>query len=118
MNKRPVSVSIIACLYILTGVIGGAYHLTELKAPPMFPYDIVWVELVSLIAVVSGVYMLRSHNWARWLALAWILFHVVLSAFHSRSQLAVHSLLCVIFAYFLFRPTATRYFRAPGAPAS
>jgi hypothetical protein len=118
MNQRPVSISVIACLYILTGLIGGVYHMTELNAQPMFQYDIVWVELVSLMAVVSGVYMLRSHNWARWLALAWIAFHVVLSAFHSLSQLAVHSLLCAIFAYFLFRPAATRYFRPPGVPAS
>ncbi len=118
MNKRPISISIVACVYILTGAIGGAFHLTELKAQPEFPYDIVWVELVSLIAIVAGVYMLRSHNWARWLALAWIAFHVVLSAFRTLPQLAVHGLLCAIFAYFLFRPTATRYFRPPGATAS
>ncbi len=50
-------------------------------------------------------------NWARWLALAWIAYHVILSAFHTLSQLAIHCLLCAILANFLFRPTATRYFR-------
>ena len=59
--------------------------------------------------------MLRGHNWARWLALAWIVYHVILSAFHMLSELAIHILFCAILAYFLFRPTATRYFRAAGA---
>ena len=37
----------------------------------------------SSLAIVCGVFLLRGHNWARWLALAWIAFHVVLSAFHA-----------------------------------
>jgi hypothetical protein len=55
--------------------------------------------------------MLRGHNWARWLALAWIGCHVILSAFHSVFEVAVHGLLFAAIAYFLFRPRATRYFR-------
>lgn len=113
MNKRPLSVTIIACFYIVMGAIGFAYHFNELKAPHPF-HDIVWVELIRLIAIVCGAYMLRGHNWARWLALAWIAWHVVLSAFHTLSGLAIHSLFFVILAYFLLRPTATRYFRAAG----
>ena len=110
--QRPLSVTIIACLYIATGVIGFASALIALKAEHPFPDDIVLVELVRLIAIVCGVFMLRGHNWARWLALAWIAYHVVLSGFHSLSGLAMHSLLCAVFAYFLFRSQATRYFRA------
>jgi len=115
MNQRPLPVTIIGCLYIVMGAIGFAYHLTEFKAQHPFQYDIIWVGLVRLIAIVCGVYMLRGHNWARWLALAWIVYHVILSAFHMLSELAIHILLCAILAYFLFRPTATRYFRAAGA---
>jgi hypothetical protein len=114
MNKRPLSVTIIACVYILTGVIGLANHFTEFGAQNPFEYDIIGIGLVRLTAVVCGVYMLRGHNWARWLALAWIAVHVVLSAFHTLRELAVHGLLCAILAYFLFRPTASRYFRAAG----
>jgi hypothetical protein len=114
VNKRPVSVTIIGCVYILTGVIGLAIHFTEFRAQNPFQYDIIGIGLIRLIAVVCGVYMLRGHNWARWLALAWIAFHVILRAFHTLRELAIHSLLCAIFAYFLFRPTATRYFRAAG----
>ena len=111
MNKRPLSVTIIGWLYIAVGTIGLAYHFPEIKAQHPFQSDIVWAELVRLLAIVSGVYLLRGHNWARWLTLAWIAFHVVLSAFHSLQGLIMHSLLCAVFAYLLFRPRATRYFR-------
>ncbi len=111
MKKRPLSVLVIGCLYIVTGAIGVAFHLTELRPRHPFQYDIVWASLVSLLAIVSGAYMLRGSNWARWLAIAWIAFHVVLSAFHSPLELVVHALLCAAFAYFLFRPEATQYFR-------
>ncbi len=117
MNKRPLSVTSIGCVYIATGAIGFAYHFTEFKARHPVPYDIVWVELLRLIAMVCGVYMLRGHNWARWLALAWIAYHVILSAFHTLSELAIHGLICAILAYLLFRPTATRYFRAALRPS-
>ncbi len=114
MNKGPISVIVIACLYIATGAVGLAVHLTGLRLEHPFPYDILWISLVNVIAIISGVYMLRGSNWARWLALAWITFHVVLSAFHSRSELAIHSALCAAVAYFLFRQQAARYFRATG----
>jgi hypothetical protein len=111
MNKRPFSVIVIGCLYVATGAIGLISHLIKFKPQHPFQYDIVLISLVSLIALVSGVYMLRGSNWARWLALAWIAFHVVLSAFHSPFELVVHSLLFIAFAYFLFRPPATQYFK-------
>jgi CHASE2 domain-containing sensor protein len=114
MNKRPIPVIVIGCLYVATGAIGLASHLIAFKPQHPFQYDIVWISLVSLIAIVCGIYMLRGSNWARWLGLAWMAFHVILSVFHSRSELVVHSLLFVAFAYFLFRPPATQYFRAAG----
>src|SRR2546422_889 len=109
MNKRPLSVTIIGCVYIVIGAIGFAYHFTGFQARRPIGYGVVWVELLRLTAIVCGVYMLRGHNWARWLALAWIGYHVILSAFHTLSELAIHSLFCVILAHFLFRSTATRY---------
>jgi hypothetical protein len=112
MNKRPLSVTVISCLFIAAGLMGLGYHLTEIKAHHPFQYDVLWVCLVRLIAIVCGFYMLRGSNWARWLTLVWIAYHVILSGFHSLFELAVHSLLFAVFAYFLFRPKATQYFRA------
>ena len=92
MNQRPLAVTIIGCVYIVMGAIGFAYHFTEFNARHPFQDDFLLVELVRLIAIVCGVYMLRGHNWARWLALAWIAYHVVLSAFHTLPELAMHCL--------------------------
>jgi hypothetical protein len=111
MNKRPLPVTLISFTLIAVGALGLFFHLTEFWTRHPFSYDLLWVSLVRLLAIAAGVYMLRGSNWARWLALAWIAFHVIVSAFHSRFELAVHSLLCAAFAYFLFRPQTSRYFR-------
>jgi len=114
MNKRPLSVTVIGCIFIAAGVIGFAYHVPEFKSLRPFPNEIVWGLLVRLLAVLGGVFVLRRHNWARWLLLAWIGFHVVLSAFHSWSELIVHAVVFVVVAYVLFRPRASAYFRGAG----
>lgn len=111
MKKRPLSVTIIGCLFLATGVIGLAYHLTELNSQHPFQSDLVWVWIVQLIAIACGVYILRGSEWARWLALVWMAFHVILSVFHSVFELVVHGLLFVALTYFLMRRPATEYFR-------
>ncbi len=115
MNKRPIAVIIVAALYILTGIAGGVFHLIGFKIQHPFQYDIVWAELTEMVAILCGIYLLRGHNWARWLAMVWISFHVALSIFHPLPELAIHSALLVVLAYLLFRPSSNRYFskRAP-----
>lgn len=115
MNKRPLPVTILAWVYIAMGTVGFVYHLPELQANNALQFDGVGIELVRILAVVAGVFMLRGHDWARWLALAWIAFHVVIGALHSLQQFAIHLLFCAVIAFFLFRPEANRYFR--GAPS-
>jgi hypothetical protein len=112
MIKPPLPVAIVAGVYIAAGVAGFVVHGKELTARSAFQPDVPWLVLVPLLAIVAGVYMLLARNWARWLALAWMLFHVVLSAFHSLQQFAVHAVMLALFAYLLFRPEATSYFRA------
>jgi hypothetical protein len=111
-NKRPLSISVLACLYIAVGAAGLVFHFHDLVAHPR---EGIWIELTELLAVIAGAFLFGGHNWARWLALAWIAFHVVLSAFHPVRELVIHSLLCVAIAWILFRPAAGRYFR--GTPA-
>jgi hypothetical protein len=108
VNKRPLSVTIVACLYLAVGTIGFIVHFRELldRHP-----DAVGMEVTEAIAILCGVFLLRGDNWARWLALAWIAFHVVLSAFHGIPELAVHALFCAVIAWLLFRREAARYFR-------
>jgi hypothetical protein len=111
MNKRPLSVLVIGWLYVAAGAFGFAIHAAEFKPQHPFESDMVWASLVNLAAIVSGIYMLRGSNWARWLAVAWMAFHVILSVFHSWFEVVVHSILFAVIAYFLFRPPAARYFR-------
>ena len=69
------------------------------------------IELTEFAGDCVRSFLLRGHNWARWLALAWIAFHVVLSAFHAIPELVIHAVFCAVFAWVLFRPEAARYFR-------
>jgi hypothetical protein len=110
MNKRPIPVTIIACVLIAMGAIGIAYHFSEYKSTP--PAEYLGVLIVRLLAIVSGVFLLRGKNWARWLAMAWIAFHVVLSYFHSLQQVAFHAVVMAVIGLALFYPAANRYFRS------
>jgi hypothetical protein len=111
MNKRPVTVSIIGWLLVVVGTTGFIFHLYEVKPQHALQGGNVWIFVVELVAIVSGAFVLRGRNWARWLALAWIAFHVVFSFFNSWHQVAVHGLILLLFAYALFRPEANAYFR-------
>ena len=73
--------------------------------------DLIWVFGTELLAVVAGVFLLRGRNWARWLLVAWMGFHVALSALHPGHELAVHGLLTAVVVYFLFRAPASEFFR-------
>ena len=105
-RKLPVSILIVACLYVLVGVVGFVFHLSDLKT---HLNEAVWIELTELLAFVAGMFILWGHNWARWLAVAWMAFHVVIS-FPVLSQFAVHLLFLAVIAWILFRPGMGRYF--------
>lgn len=111
MNKRPLPVILIAVVYIAMGIIGLAVHFKDFEPRHPFPYDLIGITLIQLIAIVCGVYLLRGRDWARWLALAWMLFHVILSIFHTLPELAIHIVFCAVIGWCLFNPVATRYFR-------
>jgi hypothetical protein len=113
-TKRPVSVTILACVYLLVGTVGFVYHFRELMP---LQRDGILVELTELLAAVAGGFMLRGRNWARWLALAWMAFHVAISMFDPFHKLAVHAGLFVVIAWILLRPAAARYFRGSEAQA-
>jgi hypothetical protein len=110
MQKRPLSVTVIAWIFIVTGAVGLMYHLREFDLRHPLAFDSLWVSLIRVMAILAGAYILRGKNWARWLALLWMLFHVVLSAFHSIPELAVHAVLLLLFGYFLLRPQARGFF--------
>lgn len=113
MRKAPISVIVIACLYLVVGAAGLAGDFSHFAPPRRFSYD-AFIPVVHLLAITCAVFMLRADNWARWFAVVWIAFHVVVGALDSWYAMAIHALLCAVIVYILFRPAANRYFRAAG----
>lgn len=112
---RPVSVIIIAWLYIVVGVVGFVYHVTDIEREP--GWRTATILAVRVLAVVIGAFMLRGAGWARWAALGWMAFHVVLGALHSWGDALTHGVLLGVFAVVLLRPSVGAYFgAASGAP--
>ncbi len=109
-KKRPITVTILGFVLIATGLASLAFHATDFKAPHSRLSELALVSLVRILAIVSGVFMFRASNWARWLALAWIAFHVAISFFDSLQKVVMHSLIFLLFGYLLLRPKATAYF--------
>jgi hypothetical protein len=117
MKKAPLPVIVISVLIMLAGVFGlygdwlnFASHTTSRK-------EALLVVVVNLLGVVAGMFTLRGRNWARWLAVAWMAFHVVISVGHPLQQLIVHTVLLGLFAYGLFRADARAWFQS-NAPAA
>ncbi|HEY1579574.1 MAG TPA: hypothetical protein VGF82_21100 [Terracidiphilus sp.] len=107
-NKRPWPVIVIASLYLLVGIVGFTFHFSELLArhPDAFA-----IEATELLAAVSAIGLLMRQNWARWLALAWIMFHVGLSLFHPLGELAFHVAFSLMIGWALFQPETSRWFK-------
>ena len=116
------SITVLSWIFIATGCISlargllpllrasASKHIAELNAQELV--DVGIVSASGLLAILGGVFMLRGFNWARWLCVAWMGFHLIVSILHSLFELAVHSVLFAVVLYFLFHPPASAYFRA------
>lgn len=116
MNNRPLVVTIVSWFYVAVGVISLVAHSLSLLAPGMLPGRGTTQEhslalLSAILAIAGGAFMLRGRDWARWLCVAWMGFHVILSFWHPRSELLVHALLFAGVLYLLLRPSSAAYFR-------
>jgi len=105
-RRPPIAVLIIACLYIVVGAAGLVGHFPRHM---IFHQDDYWIELTELLALVAGVFMLLRQNWARWLAIVWMAFHVAIS-WPVVSRIAIHTVFLAVIAWLLFRADARRYF--------
>lgn len=109
---RPLSVTIIAGIYVIAGIGGIAAHAREFNPHHFFQLDPILPLTVRLLAIVAGIFMLRGQNWARWLAIVWIGYHVIWGSLQSLQAGIIHAVLFAVFAYLLFRAPANRYFRS------
>jgi hypothetical protein len=94
--KRPIPVTMLGYLFIVVGLVGLAYHLSQR------PLDS-WVALIfiiEVIAVVGGWFLLKGRNWARWLMLGWLAFSR--GGERVRLTLRLFSACCVVSGCCLF----------------
>ena len=107
--QRPGSITIISWLFIVFGTIAllsGVVRGGDLASH--------WyVHLSRFLQIVAGIFMLRGRNWARWLLVAWIAFHIIISALHSVGFLLMHVAIFSVILFFVFRRPASAYFKAP-----
>jgi hypothetical protein len=119
MMQRPRPITIIAWGFVAVGAAGllkdwwplvtsGAAQVAKLKADGLADFGPAWIT--RSLAIVGGVWLLRGHNWARWLLVAWMVFHVGLSVFHSWVEVLMHTVIFLPILYFLFRGQSARYF--------
>jgi NADH:ubiquinone oxidoreductase subunit 4 (subunit M) len=112
MKRPPLPVIVIAGLLIGTGAFGLFGDYLNFKPPAANRNETLLIAAVHLLAIVAGAFTLRGNNWARWLAVAWMAFHVAISFGHPLQQLIVHAVLLVLFAYGLFRADARPFFQS------
>jgi uncharacterized membrane protein len=106
--KRPFSVGFLGCLFIGVGLVSLGYHLLRDR----LDYWTIPISLIGILAIVGGVFLLKGRNWARWLVLAWLAFHVAVSALNSVSGSVAHMVFMVAVGYFLLTPPDSGYFNS------
>jgi hypothetical protein len=111
MKSRSLPVLIVAILLIVVGVVGFIYHLGDFSDPNQELYITISVEILRIIAIITGVLLLRKINLGRWLAVGWVALHVIISAFNSVQEMLMHLAILIIITVLLFLPSSSAYFR-------
>jgi uncharacterized membrane protein HdeD (DUF308 family) len=109
MPRRPLSITIISWLFIVFGAVALISGLITTDLGGHW-----YIHLSRLLQIIAGVFMLDGRNWARWLLVAWIAFHIVISALHSVLFLLMHVAIFSVILFIVFRRRASAYFNAEG----
>jgi len=123
-SPRPLSITIVAWLFVAVGVVGlasaarplfreaAAGRLAELSRHELV--DFVLAAISGLVALLGGALLRSGRSAGRWMVVGWMIFHLGVSAAHSLGMLLLH---CALFAaplWFLFRPRAAAYLSSRG----
>ena len=124
MKKRPTPVTVVAWILIVVGVgslIGTTVTFNnpatlDLMGKSLLPISLQYAMVYAgfLVTILSGMAMLRGHNWGRLLYVVWSVIGSLIGFATSPMKPAMIPGIVVflIFAFFLFRPTANEYFRS------
>jgi len=122
MKTRPTSVTVIAWILIVVGVVtlimstltADNPMTKELMARTPLPISVQYVMLYLglLITVGSGIGLLKGQNLARMLYISWSILGMLIGFATSPMKAALIPGLAMfgVFAFFLFRPKANQYF--------
>ena len=110
MKKCPLPVLIVSILFIVAGGVGFIYHFKEFFEANATLYELLWVEFVRILAIVCGLLLLMSVNWARWLAIAWLIYHIMISALNSTSEMMAHIVFLLVIVVLLYLPKSSEFF--------
>src|ERR1043166_5976148 len=69
------------------------------------------IYVSALAAIVGGAFLFKGENWARWLLVLWMAFHIVVGALHGIVPLLTHAVIFSVILFFLFRRPASDYFQ-------
>jgi hypothetical protein len=123
-NERPVvrrrtpSIVAVGVVFLALGVLDVWRGLAPMLAgAPRPATDDLEVLAIGVAALLGGGFVLRGHNWARWLLAVWMLRHVAISVGHP-GQLIAHLVIFGFLAFLLFRPPASAYFGPSTSGAS
>ncbi len=127
MQKRPVSVTIIAWILIILGGISAISTtmmsnnptvLTEMHRSPL-PIPLQWTMFYAgmLVMIVSGIGFLKGRNWPRYLYLIWntVGFTIGFATSPITTTMIPGFVFFLVVAAILFLPKSSAYFLQPAA---
>lgn len=118
--RRPHGITIIAWLFILVGAAGllkdlwplltpnAAQQIAKLKADGLADLGPAWI--IQMFAIIGGVGLFSGYNWARWLLVLWMSFHIGLSILHSWPEPLIQAVIFTPLLIVLFHPYMQFYF--------
>ena len=110
MKNRPLPVIIVSILFIIAGSVGFIYHFKEFFEPNASLTELLFIQFVRITAIVCGILLLISVNWARWLAIAWLIYHIMISALNSTSEMIAHIVFLLLIVVLLYLPKSSEFF--------
>jgi hypothetical protein len=128
MNQRPTSITVIAWALIVVNALSLVVNTFTLqrpeakelmsKSPIPVPVQFAMFYVGSAISIVAGIFMLRGRNWARLLYVIASGLGLIIGFATSpvKTALIPGTLMFAVVCFFLFRPKANEYFRAPAVP--
>ena len=122
MNPRPVSVTVIAWIIIVSSAISlvstlflinnPTAHELMAKSPLPVPMQYAMIFVGAVVGGVCGVFMLQGANWARLLYVGWSVLGFVISFITTPAKLMLlpATVFLGVVVFFLFRPKANAFF--------